>query len=63
MTRLHPLGFIHGRFQVLHNDHLAYLLAGKAQCEHLIIGVTNPDTASIRDEAADPDRSSLANNR
>lgn len=62
MTGLHPLGFIHGRFQILHNDHLAYLLAGKARCQRLIIGVTNPDAASVRAEAADPARSSLANN-
>jgi nicotinamide-nucleotide adenylyltransferase len=62
MTELHPLGFIHGRFQVLHNDHLAYLLEGKARCERLIIGVTNPDTASTREETADPARSSLDNN-
>ncbi|MBG0790839.1 MAG: nicotinate-nucleotide adenylyltransferase [Desulfovibrionaceae bacterium] len=62
MTDIHPLGFIHGRFQILHNDHLTYLLAGKRLCKHLIIGVTNPDAASTRDEAADPARSSRANN-
>ncbi len=37
------VGVIHGRFQVLHNDHLKYLLAGKAMCRHLVIGITNPD--------------------
>ena len=31
-------GVIHGRFQVLSNDHLCYLLAGKARCCHLIVG-------------------------
>ena len=59
---MHPLGFIHGRFQVLHNDHLVYLLAGKNLCERLIIGVTNPDAASIREEATNPERSSRENN-
>ena len=59
---MHPTGFIHGRFQVLHNDHLAYLLAGKERCERLIVGVTNPDAATTRAEAADPKRSSLENN-
>ena len=55
-------GVIHGRFQVLHNDHLKYLLAGKALCKHLVIGVTNPDPSRIKQEAADPNRSSrLAN--
>ena len=58
----HPLGFIHGRFQVLHNDHLRYLLAGKALCDRLLIGVTNPDPESTAPEAADPDRSDAANN-
>lgn len=62
MTRPHPLGFIHGRFQILHNDHLAYLLAGKKRCDRLMVGITNPDAASTREEAADPARSSRANN-
>ena len=51
-----PLGVIHGRFQVLHNDHLRYLLAGREQCEHLVVGVTNPDPTLCRDEAVDPHR-------
>ncbi|BCS90169.1 nicotinate-nucleotide adenylyltransferase [Pseudodesulfovibrio sediminis] len=59
---LHPLGFIHGRFQVLHNDHMKYLLAGKKLCEHLIVGITNPDTDLTAHEPVNPDRSSLANN-
>ena len=25
----YELGVIHGRFQVLHNDHIKYLMAGK----------------------------------
>lgn len=58
----HPVGFIHGRFQVLHNDHLKYLLAGKALCDHLFVGITNPNQDMTTDEAADPARSSLENN-
>ncbi|QJB57310.1 adenylyltransferase/cytidyltransferase family protein [Pseudodesulfovibrio sp. zrk46] len=58
----HPLGFIHGRFQVVHNDHLRYLLAGKSLCDHLIIGVTNPTPELTADEATDPQRSNSANN-
>lgn len=50
-------GVIHGRFQVLHNDHLSYLLAGKARCLHLVIGITNPDPTLTRDDSADPHRS------
>jgi len=55
-------GVIHGRFQVLHNDHMRYLLAGKALCRHLVIGITNPDPSLTRETPADPRRSSpLAN--
>ena len=31
------LGFIHGRFQLFHNDHLNYALLAKAQCKKLIV--------------------------
>lgn len=59
---LHPLGFIHGRFQVLHNDHLKYLLAGKALCTHLTVGITNPDKGTTASESTNPDRSDVRNN-
>lgn len=51
------VGVIHGRFQVLHLDHLKYLMAGKARCNHLVVGITNPDPLLTRDDAADPRRS------
>jgi nicotinamide-nucleotide adenylyltransferase len=51
-------GVIHGRFQVLHNDHLVYLLAGMSLCRHLVVGITNPDPFLTRDESVDPKRSS-----
>ncbi len=54
---MHPLGVIHGRFQVLHNDHVAYLLAGRARCRHLVVGITNPDPSLTRSDAADTHRS------
>jgi nicotinamide mononucleotide adenylyltransferase len=56
------LGVIHGRFQVLHNDHLKYLLAGKERCKHLFVGITNPDPTLTRDDPADPQRSDAAAN-
>ena len=37
------LGFIHGRFQLFHNDHLRYALLAKEQCEKLIVGVTTDE--------------------
>jgi nicotinamide mononucleotide adenylyltransferase len=55
-------GVIHGRFQVLHNDHLVYLLAGMALCRHLVVGITNPDPLLTRNEDADPKRSDPAAN-
>ncbi len=50
-------GVIHGRFQVLHNDHMRYLLAGMERCTHLTVGITNPDPSLTKDDPADPSRS------
>jgi nicotinamide-nucleotide adenylyltransferase len=50
-------GVIHGRFQVLHNDHLRYLLAGGRLCRHLVVGITNPDPVLTREEKTAPHRS------
>jgi nicotinamide-nucleotide adenylyltransferase len=55
---MHHTGVIHGRFQVLHNDHMKYLLAGKARCRRLVVGITNPDPNYTRHDDADPARSS-----
>lgn len=55
--KMHELGVIHGRFQVLHNDHLKYLLAGKDRCNHLVVGITNPEPGLTRVDEADPGRS------
>ncbi|MCI5223361.1 MAG: nicotinate-nucleotide adenylyltransferase [Candidatus Electrothrix sp. AR4] len=52
------VGVIHGRFQILHNDHLKYLLAGKERCEHLVVGITNPDPSLTKIDTADLKRSS-----
>lgn len=58
----YPLGVIHGRFQILHNDHRRYLLAGKNLCDHLVVGITNPDPSLTRTDASDQKRSrNLAN--
>ncbi len=60
--RIAETGVIHGRFQVLHNDHLVYLLAGMELCRHLVVGITNPDPLLTKDDPADPRRSSPAAN-
>lgn len=54
---LYETGVIHGRFQILHHDHLKYLLSGKALCRHLVVGVTNPDPVLTLEDSADPGRS------
>ncbi|MBU1231459.1 MAG: nicotinate-nucleotide adenylyltransferase [Proteobacteria bacterium] len=56
------VGVIHGRFQLLHNDHMKYLLAGKKRCDHLVVGITNPDPSHTRNDPADMSRSSMASN-
>lgn len=56
------LGVIHGRFQLLHNDHMKYLLAGKERCEHLIIGICNPEMDLTKYTQTNPNRSKQSSN-
>ncbi len=58
----YPVGVVHGRFQILHNDHLEYILAAKARCKRLVVGITNPDPTLTREDAADRNRSSRTAN-
>jgi nicotinamide mononucleotide adenylyltransferase len=55
-------GVAHGRFQLLHNDHLNYLRAAKARCRRLVVGITNPDPTLTRYDGSDPKRSAPENN-
>lgn len=55
-------GVAHGRFQILHRDHMEYLLAAKARCRHLVIGITNPDPTLTKFDPADPQRSAAERN-
>ena len=50
-------GVIHGRLQILHNDHMKFLMAGKKLCKHLIVGITNPDPTLTKDHGSNPHRS------
>ena len=45
---------IHGRFQPFHNGHLEYLRGAAERSDEVFVGITNPDPARIRPEAADP---------
>jgi len=56
------IGVIHGRFQILHNDHVKFLLAGKKLCDHLIVGITNPDPSLTKAHESNPHRSTLIAN-
>lgn len=55
-TMKEPVAVIHGRFQPLHVGHMEYLLAGKALCEVLLVGITNPDPWQAGQEATDVNR-------
>lgn len=55
-------GVIHGRFQILHNDHMCYLLSARELCRHLVVGITNPDPVLTRSEPFDTHRSSAESN-
>lgn len=48
---------VHGRFQLFHLDHLKYVMAAKARCRYLVVGITNPDPTLTKFDAADPHRS------
>lgn len=51
-----------GRFQILHNEHLNYILAAKEKCEHLIVGITSPDSSVSPQERADENRGKAESN-
>jgi len=55
-------GMVHGRFQPFHHGHLRYTLAALTHCDHLIVGITNPDPSLIVAEATDPERHLPATN-
>lgn len=59
---MEKIGVVHGRFQVLHNDHMKYILAAKEKCEHLIIGICNPEDALTKYSSANPHRSKHSSN-
>lgn len=46
-AKRHELGMIHGRFHPFHNEHLRYFRWAWELCEHVIIGITNPDPSAI----------------
>jgi nicotinamide-nucleotide adenylyltransferase len=46
-------GVVHGRFQPLHDGHVHYIMEGFRRCQHLIVGITNPDPSQVTKENSD----------
>lgn len=59
---VYNLASIHGRFQPFHLGHLTYALLAKQRCQHLVIGITNPDQRHLKSNSADPARHLPENN-
>lgn len=51
------IGVAHGKFQGFHLGHLEYIMASCELCEHLIIGITNPDPDLTKEDIHDKKRS------
>ncbi|AEA28392.1 adenylyltransferase/cytidyltransferase family protein [Pseudonocardia benzenivorans] len=47
---MRPLGCVTGRFQPVHDQHLELFELVAAECEHLVVAVTNPDSGARRAE-------------
>lgn len=59
---LYETGVVHGRFQVLHRDHMKYIMAGRARCRRLVVGISSPDPVLSGREQAAPGRDSEESN-
>jgi nicotinamide mononucleotide adenylyltransferase len=57
-----PLGCVHGRFQPPHLEHQEYILEAARRCDHLIVGITQPNIADLSACPEDPHRSDAKNN-
>ncbi len=56
------VGHVHGRFQPVHREHLAYAQWAARETDRLIIGITNADPSHVREETADPKRHEARHN-
>ena len=43
-------GMVHGRFQPFHLEHLRYFRLAWEQSENVLVGITNPDPSTIRED-------------
>lgn len=57
-----PFGCVTGRFQPVHAQHLALFDIALAECDELIVAVTNPDTSTRHKEATSSHRHTASAN-
>jgi nicotinamide-nucleotide adenylyltransferase len=57
-----PLGCVTGRFQPVHDQHLALFEIALAECRHLVVAVTNPDTGARHAESTSAHRHTASAN-
>jgi len=57
-----PLGCVTGRFQPVHEQHLALFEIALAECQHLVIAVTNPDPGAHHRERTSAHRHTASAN-
>lgn len=63
MSEKDHIGVAHGRFQPIHNGHMEdYILPAAERCEHLIIGIANPDPSLTTPHPANPVRAEPSSN-
>lgn len=56
------LGCVTGRFQPVHDQHLELIGIALAECRHVIVAVTNPDTGARHQEVTSAHRHTAAAN-
>ncbi|MBW0114168.1 adenylyltransferase/cytidyltransferase family protein [Pseudonocardia abyssalis] len=55
-------GCVTGRFQPVHDQHLELIGVALAECDHVIVAVTNPDTEARHEESTSAHRHTRAAN-
>ncbi|MBK8453993.1 MAG: adenylyltransferase/cytidyltransferase family protein [Thiofilum sp.] len=55
-------GVVFGRFQPLHKGHIEHILTAKSKCNHLYVGITNPDPSMTKEDKTNIERSKAKNN-